>query len=91
MLRDFAEGIIRKEIRGRVNEILKAGNEWCNASKSLQVSLDALTKAVASGTVPTETIKPVNGATKNLAGKTAVLAKAFTNFNATLEKIAKQI
>lgn len=91
MLRGIVDSAIRGEMRRRVDEVLKAGTEWCNASKSLEASVNALAKAITEGKVPPETLKPLAASVKNLTGKTTRLAKAFTKYNATLEKIVKQI
>ncbi len=91
MLRGIVNEAIRGEMRKRVDEILKSGAEWCSASKSLEASVSALAKAITEGKVPPETLKPLEASVKNLAGKTTRLAKAFTKYNVTVEKIAKEL
>jgi len=79
---------IKSEMRKRVDEVLKAGAEWNKTAQNLTDTLKELTKAIYEGKAQPEALKPLGPSIKNLGKQTSNLAKAFTSYQQTLNKIA---
>jgi len=86
MLRGILESQIRKEIKARVDQVLKAGDEWSKTAKELVVALDKLTDAIKAGNIDPSSMEPVAKGVKHLSSDTRQLEKSFNYFNKTLEK-----
>lgn len=80
------EGIIRREMKRRVDEVLNAGKEWNRTADKLA---DAINRAVEKGDA--KTVKELSSTGKKLQKPTIRLAKAFENYTKTLGKIAVNI
>jgi len=96
----FIEGLIgnriRKEMKTRIDLILKAEAEWSETAKKLIEALDRLTEAVEAGnsadkTVPIDRSIAVSQGARRLAKDTKRLVKAVKSHRKTLEKISAKI
>jgi len=76
---------IRREIKSRVDEILRCGNTWSKTAEELTEALNKLTDAIGSGGRPASGAS-VARATGKLAKETKRLTRAFEDLNKTLEK-----
>jgi molecular chaperone GrpE (heat shock protein) len=68
---------VRRELKGRVDEILKCGNSWEKTAKELIVSLNRFEANIKT--------------TKKLSANTKELAKGFGELNKTLSKVAEKL
>jgi len=91
ILSDILTGRIRQEMKSRVEQVLKAGDDWSRTAKELIVAMDRLTEAIKSGSVDPKSLEGMVKGTKHLAANTEKLTKAFTNFNGTLERTLTKI
>jgi uncharacterized protein YukE len=87
MIGDILSGRLRQELRTRVDEVLKAGNEWNQTAHELTQALNNLTDAIKSGNPEKAHSKVVAQTARKLARETTRLTKAFEDHNQTLEKI----
>jgi len=84
---DVLSGRLRQEMRQRVDEVLKCGNEWSQTAKELIEALNKLSGTVQKGNPDPSVFKSVSRAGRKLAKETARLTRAFEAHNNTLEKI----
>lgn len=78
-------GAIRKEMKERVDEILKSGEAWQNSADNLTAELTKLNQAIAEGKIDPKILKSLEPSIKKLAGNSGKLSKAFTQFVHTLK------
>jgi len=84
---DLLSGQLRKEMKSRVDEILKCGEQWDKTARELVEALDRLTDAIQKGSVDPSSVRSVARSSKKLSKETRNLAQAFINHRAFLEKI----
>jgi len=84
---DLLSGKIRAEMKQRVDEVLKAGEEWNKTAKELTEALNRLTNAVLTGSPDPADAKLVARAARKLGKETARLTRAFEAHGQTLEKV----
>jgi len=84
---DLLSGKLRAEMKQRVDEILKCGEQWDKTARELVEALNKLTDAVQTGNVDLSSVRPVARGSKKLSKETRNLAQAFINHRAFLEKI----
>lgn len=77
---------VRKEIKRRVDEILRCGNAWSKTAEGLTEATLKLANAIESGGRPPKSGTSLARATRKLAKETKGLTKAFESLNRTLEK-----
>lgn len=87
---DLISGKLRAEMKERVDEILKCGEQWDKTARELIEALNRLTDAIQKGSVDPSSVRPVARGSKKLAKETTRLAQAFINHRAFLEKILKR-
>ena len=88
---DLLTNKIRSELRNRVDQILKAGEEWSKTARELTDALDRLTEAIKSGEVDKSAVKSIASKTRRLSRDTKKLTKAFEMQTKTLEKALTKI
>jgi len=76
---------VRREIKARVDEILRCGNNWSKTAQELTEALNNLTNAIISRD-PKLSGTSVVRASRKLAKETKRLTKAFEDLDKTLEK-----
>ena len=91
MLRELLSSTVRGEMRKRVDQVLKAGEQWTKATNELKESLNRLSDAIEKNEVKPELISPIKKSVQNLSKKTTRMRKAITNYTKTLGKIAAQV
>jgi len=84
---DVLSGRLRQEMRQRVDEVLKCGNEWSQTAHKLIEALDRLTGSIQKGNPNPADVKAIARGSKQLAKETRRLTRAFEAHNKTLEKI----
>jgi len=80
---------VRDEMRNRVNEILKCGNEWKITAEKLNQTLEKLIEAIEKGN-PTD-LGPVKSDLKKLATQTRKLALAFEAHKKMLSSLSEKL
>jgi chromosome segregation ATPase len=80
---------IRDEMKRRVEEILRAGNEWRATAEKLAQAIQELTEAIEKG--EKSSVPQVKDELKKLSSQTARLARAFEAHRRTLESLASKI
>jgi len=90
LLGEIFGSTVRREMKRRVDQVLKAGEEWNKTAKELTETLKELTKAIYEGNVDPKTLKPLGAPIRNLAKQSAKIAKAFTNYEKTLLKLTEK-
>lgn len=89
VLGDLLSGRLRQEMRQRVDEVLRCGNEWNQTAQKLIEALNKLTDSIQKGnTIPANAKQVATGARK-LAKETQRLTRAFEAHNKTLSEILK--
>ena len=88
---DLLTNRIRSELRNRVEQILKAGEEWSKAARELTEALDRLTEAIKNGGVDKSAVRSVVSKTSRLSRETKKLTRAFEMQTKTLEKALAKI
>lgn len=78
-------------MRRRVNQVLKAGDEWNRTAKQLIEATDNLTKAIENKEVKSTLINPLKKSVQTLSKRTTRLAKAFESYQKILGKIASKV
>jgi len=86
MLGDLLTGKLRAEMRQRVDEILKRGNEWNQAAQELTAALDRLTDAIQKGNFDPSNLKPMTKGLRKLGKTTNQLRMAFELYNKFLQE-----
>jgi len=90
ILGDVLSGRLRQEMRQRVDEVLKCGNEWSQAARDLIEALNRLTDSIKKGNPDPSIPKSVVRASRKLAKETARLTRAFEAHNKTLSEILRR-
>jgi hypothetical protein len=90
------ESTIRKEMKNRIDEVLRCGREWDESAKALKASIDNLVaefKAAATKGVPVDpaAIKEIGSPISRLCQKTDKLAKGFESYTKTMTKISEKL
>jgi hypothetical protein len=90
------ESTIRKEMKSRIDEVLRCGREWGSDAKALKASLDNLVaelKAAAAKGVSVDpaAIKEIGPPITRLCKNTDKLAKGFENYTKTMTKISEKL
>jgi ribosome-binding protein aMBF1 (putative translation factor) len=80
---------VRDEMKQRVDEILKAGNEWKIAAEKLAQTIQTLTQAIEKG--EKSDLTPIKGELKKLNSHTMRLARAFEAHMRTLETLSRKL
>lgn len=93
---NILESTIRKEMKNRIDEVLRCGREWDQSAKTLNASIDNLVaalKAVAEKSIPLDpaAIKELSSPTTRLCKVTDRLAKGFENYTKTMTKISEKL
>ena len=91
LIGEILGGKIRQEMKTRVDQVLKAGDEWSKTAKELIMALDKLTDAIKAGNIDPSSMEPVVKGVKHLSSDTRQLEKSFNYFNKTLEKTLTKI
>ena len=93
---NLLEGTIRKEMKSRIEEILRCGHEWDETAKALKYSLDKLTtelqNASAKG-IPLDpaATKAISAPLMRLCRSTDRMAKGFEGYTKTMTKISEKL
>jgi len=90
VLGDLLTGKLRAEMKSRVEEVLKCGNEWNQTARELTEALDKLTEAVQKGNFDLSIPRSVARSARRLAKQTAKLTAAFEAHNKTLTEIIRR-
>jgi len=90
VLGDLLSGRLRAEMRQRVDEVLKCGNEWSQTARELIEALNRLTDSIKKGNPNPLDAKLVAQGTRKLAKETRRLTKAFEAHNKTLAEILRR-
>jgi len=90
ILGDILSGKLRAEMKQRVEEVLKAGEEWNKTAKELTEALNRLTNAVQTGVPDPADAKLVARCSRKLAKETGRLRRAFEAHGEILKKILTQ-
>jgi hypothetical protein len=80
---------IREEMKQRVNEILKCGNEWKLTAEKLNETLQKLIETIEKGS--SVDLNPVKSDLKKLSVQTGKLAKAFEAHRKTLSNLTEKL
>jgi len=91
LLGNLLAGKIRSEMKERVEQILKAGNEWNQTANKLIESLNSLTAAIQQGKVDPISLNSVVAVGKSLSKNTARLAKSFQAYDRTLNRLVEKL
>lgn len=81
---------IRREMKSRVDEILRAGNEWCKTANILTAELKRLADVIEGGSTGSD-LKALARTSRQLSKSTKRLARAFENHRKTLQKVASHL
>lgn len=93
---NILEGTIRKEMKSRIEEILRCGHEWDETAKALKNSLDKLAtelqNASAKG-IPLDpaAVKAISSPVTRLGKSTDRMAKGFEGYTKTMTKISEKL
>jgi len=87
---DFLSGRLRQEMRQRVDEVLKAGNEWNQTARELIEAVNRLTDSIKAGNPKPLDSKLIARGTRKLAKETVRLTRAFEAHNKTLSEIVRR-
>jgi len=90
ILGDVLSGRLRQEMRQRVDEVLKSGNDWNQAARELTEALNKLTEAVQKGNFNPSFPKSVAQSARKLAKETTKLTRAFEAHSKTLSEILRR-
>jgi len=90
------ESTIRKEMKNRIDEVLRCGQEWDQTAKALKTSIDNLVaefKAAAAKGVSVDpaAIKEIGPPITRLCKNTDRLAKGFESYTRTMTKISEKL
>jgi hypothetical protein len=80
---------IREDMRKRVDEILRAGNDWKTTAEKLTGSLQVLIEAIQKGNP--QDLQPIKSDLKSLSTQTRRLARAFEAHRETLASLIRKI
>jgi len=80
---------IREDMKKRVDEILKAGNEWQRTAEKLTKTIQTLIETIEKGNP--KDLQPIKGELKKLTTQTRRLAKAFQQHRKTLNTLARKL
>lgn len=84
-LREWIGGAIRKEMKERVDEVLKSADAWNKSADLLTAELAKLNQAITEGKVDSSILKPLGSSIKKLTASNGKLSKAFTEYTQTLK------
>jgi len=87
VLGDILSGRLRQEMRQRVDEVLKCGNEWNQTARQLIEALNRLSDSIKTGNPNPADSKSVAGGVRKLAKETQHLTRAFEAQTKTLREI----
>jgi len=87
MIGDILSGRLRQEMRQRVDEVLRCGNEWNQTARELITALNNLTDSIQKGKPNPTPFKSVTQGARKLAKETRRLTNAFQAHNKTLTEI----
>lgn len=90
MIGDFLSGRLRQEMKQRVDEVMRCGNEWNKTARELIDALNKLTDSIQKGSSDPAIPKQVVGTSKRLARETARLSSAFESLNRTMAVIVEK-
>jgi hypothetical protein len=90
VLGDLLSGRLRAEMRQRVDEVLKCGNEWNRTARELIEALNRLSDSVQKGNPNPSDSKLVARGARKLARETGRLTRAFEANNKTLAEILRR-
>jgi hypothetical protein len=90
------ESTIRKEMKNRIDEILRCGREWDASAKELKISIDKLVielqNAMAKGvSVDPTAIKNIISPITKLCKVAGKLERAFDAYGKTMTKISEKL
>jgi hypothetical protein len=96
ILGGLLESTIRKEMKNRIDEILRCGREWDASAKELKTSIDKLAiefqNATAKGvSVDPAAIKNIIPPISRLCKFTGKLERAFNAYGKTMTKISEKL
>jgi len=78
-------------MKQRVDQVLKAGDEWSVTARELIAALDRLTETVKPGNVGPSSLDAVARGAQRLVVNTKKMTKAFKSRNRTLEEALVKI
>jgi len=90
IVKDLLGNTIRREMKRRVDEVLKAGGEWNKTARELIEAMNRLSEAIEKGGIDRSNLKSISKSVKQLSKRTTRLAKAFESHHKTLEKISTE-
>jgi len=87
VLGDLLSGRLRQEMRQRVDEVLRCGNEWNQTAQKLIEALNRLSDSIQKGNTDPRDVKMVATGARKLAKETQRLTRAFEAQTKTLGEI----
>jgi len=87
---DFLTGRLRTEMKSRVDQILKCGDEWTKTARELTEALSKFTEAAQKGEINPSIPKSVAKNARKLAKETAKLTLAFEAHKNMLGKVIER-
>jgi uncharacterized coiled-coil DUF342 family protein len=91
MIGDILTGRLRTEMRQRVDEILKRGNEWNQTAGKLTEALNRLTDTIKESKFDPSNLKPMNKDLRKLSKTTIQLKMAFESYNKFLQEYLPRV
>jgi len=87
------ESTIRKEMKNRIDEVLRCGQEWDQTAKALKTSIDNLVAELKAKGVSVDpaAIKEIGPPITRLCKNTDRLAKGFESYTRTMVKISEKL
>lgn len=82
---------VREEMRRRVDQVLKAGEDWNGEARQLTAALNNLIKLVEQGKMNPKDLEPVKKNMKQLSRRTGTMATALTNYTSTLRRVNEKL
>jgi len=81
---------IREELKQRVNELLKAGEEWRKTADRLTAAIENLTAEIKSGRNP-KNLRTIKADLRKLAAETRNLSNSFGKVYRIVEEVSEKI
>jgi hypothetical protein len=96
LLGGLLESTIRKEMKNRIDEILRCGAEWNESAKILKNTLDKLITELQNATakgIPLDpaAMKAISSPVTRLCKSTDRMARGFEGYSKTMTKISEKL
>ena len=88
---DLLSGKLRKEMKERVDQVLKASEEWSRTAKELIDAMNRLSEAIRSGGIDNYDFSGVEKGLRSLARSTTSLRRSLDKHSRTLSKIMSRM